>query len=78
MPYILQIKLTLTFAPKPRTASRISPMRLKVNQHPDIALAIPNPLVLFPKTPPSSTKFHRNSQPITIFLQFSSNSITFA
>ena len=57
MPYILQIKLTLTFAPKPRTASRISPMRLKANQDSDIALEIPIPLVLFPKTPPSSTKF---------------------
>ena len=56
MPYILQIKLTLTFTPKPRTASRISPMRLKANQDSDIALAIPTPLVLFPQTPPSSAQ----------------------
>ena len=55
--YTLQVKFALTFAPKPRTTSRISPMRLKANQDSDIALEIPIPLVLFPKTPPSSTKF---------------------
>lgn len=55
--YTLQAEFTLIFTPKPRTTSRISPMRLKANQDSDIALEIPIPLVLFPKTPPSSTKF---------------------
>lgn len=55
-PNILQFKLTLTFTPKPRTASRISPMHLKANQDSDIALEIPSTLSLSPKTPPSSAQ----------------------
>ena len=56
-PNILQFKLTRTFAPKPRTTSRISPMRLKANQDSDIDLEIPSTLVLSLKTTPSSTQF---------------------
>ena len=76
-PNILQVKFTFTFAPKPRTTSRISPMRLKANQDSDIALVIPNILVLSLRITHSSTQSQQNSQYITIFLYFSSNSTTF-
>ena len=55
-PNILQFKLTRTFAPKPRTTSRILPMRLKASQDSDIALEIPSTLALSPKTPSSSAQ----------------------
>lgn len=53
------------------------PIRLVTNRELDIDLIIPNPLALSLRITPSSTEFQQNSQPITIFLHFSSNSTTF-
>ena len=76
--YTLQAEFTLIFAPKLRTINSFLLSVSKQTNIPNIALAIPIPLVLSLKTPHSSTQSQQNSQPITISLHFSSNSTNFA